>query len=65
MKALTAYQEGYKAFREGLLGNPYSPNTSRHRDWEFGFNKAYFNNLEWVKKKEAERGSSKKAAHSN
>jgi hypothetical protein len=42
------FNEGIKAFKEGRLGNPYRENTKDYRDWEFGFNKAYFSNLERV-----------------
>ena len=41
-----AFYEGYKAFKTGNLGNPYSPDTKAHRDFEFGFNQAYFANKE-------------------
>jgi|TARA_R110002012_G_scaffold287532_2_gene479930 hypothetical protein len=55
------YDEGMKAFKTGRLGNPYSKNTKQNRDWEMGFNKAYFYNLEKVKLNEqkfkARRGS--------
>lgn len=62
MKKLTPYQEGFKAFKEGNLGNPYNENTSRNRDWELGFNKAYFSNLDYQKKREQGRRSPKKKA---
>jgi hypothetical protein len=42
------FNEGIKAFKEGRLGNPYRENTKEYRDWEFGFNKAYFSNLERI-----------------
>ena len=42
------FNEGIKAFKEGRLGNPYRENTKDYRDWEFGFNKAYFANLERI-----------------
>lgn len=50
---MRAFNEGYKAFKKGQLGNPHKPNTQEHRDWEFGFNKAYFQNLERVKERES------------
>jgi hypothetical protein len=40
------FNEGYRAFMEGNLANPYKENTKENRDWEYGFNKAYFTNLE-------------------
>jgi hypothetical protein len=54
------YDEGYRAFRKGQLSNPYNKDTSRYRDWEFGFNKAYFDNLERVKEREARDGKTQK-----
>lgn len=56
---MTPFDEGFKAFRSGQLGNPYHKNTVRNRDWELGFNKAYFINLERVK--ERELGKTQKA----
>lgn len=47
------FDEGVRAFQRGNLVNPYNPDTSRYRDWEFGFNTAYFSNLKAVKEKEA------------
>lgn len=41
-----AFYEGYKAFKTGNLGNPYNPDTKAHRDFEYGFNQAYFANKE-------------------
>jgi len=51
------FDEGYRAFKRGNVVNPYHKNTVRNRDWEFGFNKAYFDNL-----KELEIGQTEKAA---
>jgi len=45
---MNAFQKGMDAFKKGRLGNPYRPNTKDNRDWEFGFNRAYFANLEKV-----------------
>tara|TARA_R100001460_G_scaffold44205_12_gene80897 strand:+ start:2963 stop:3175 length:213 start_codon:yes stop_codon:yes gene_type:complete len=57
------YDAGMKAFKTGKLGNPYAMNTKQNRDWELGFNKAYFFNLEKVKLHEQKfklrRGSQK------
>jgi len=46
-------EEGRKAFKQGNLSNPYNDNSSKAKSWDFGFNRAYFENLEKVKKKEA------------
>lgn len=45
-------REGMKSFWEGSLDNPYPVNSKKHKDWEFGFNKAYFINLRKVKERE-------------
>ena len=34
--------KGYKAFWRGNLINPYNIGTYRNKEWERGFNKAYF-----------------------
>jgi hypothetical protein len=43
---MKAFNEGYKAFKEGNLDNPYKENTKESREWEYGFTKAYHQNLE-------------------
>lgn len=48
------FEEGWQAFKRGNLGNPYPVDTQSHRDWEFGFNKAYFKNLEVINAKAKE-----------
>lgn len=54
---MTVFEQGYKDFAKGQITNPYNPGTPKYRDWEFGFNKSYFRNLEWVRENEARRGS--------
>ena len=46
------YNHGMSSFRKGQLVNPYPKDTVKHREWERGFNTAYFENLEKVKEKE-------------
>lgn len=46
-------------FRKGNLENPFNEGTQRNKDWQFGFNKAYFANLEKVKSYEARRRGQK------
>ena len=46
------FQKGADCFNKGRLGNPYPPTTTDHRDWEYGFNRAYFINLKKVKEHE-------------
>ena len=52
------YEQGKVAFITGNLGNPYKKDTKNNREWEMGFNKAYFLNLEWVKKYEQKNNKS-------
>lgn len=40
--------EGRKAFATGKIENPYNPGTTNYRDWQFGFDRAYFENLERI-----------------
>jgi hypothetical protein len=40
------FHRGLKDFGLGNISNPYPKNTQDNRDWEFGFNKSYFTNLE-------------------
>ena len=49
--------KGYKAFWKGNLTNPYNMNTYRNKEWERGFNKAYFEQLKKVHKHEHRKGS--------
>ncbi len=49
------FHKGIEAFKRGKIGNPYNPNTTDHRDWEHGFNRAYFSNLKKVKEDEHKR----------
>ena len=52
VKKVKPFVQGFKGFWEGNLSNPYLVNTKDHRDWEAGFNKAYFKNLDNIAKKE-------------
>lgn len=54
------FDEGVRAFKKGNLVNPYNKDTSRYRDWEFGFNQAYFDNLKKVQEREAKNGKTQK-----
>ncbi len=51
------HEKGYKDFRQGRVVNPFPDDTMQYRDWEFGFNKAYFKNKEQVLDKESRRRS--------
>lgn len=52
------FKKGIKSFNSGELGNPYPVNTEDHREFELGFNKAYFARLE--RQKDYERKINKK-----
>lgn len=44
------YQQGYYAFSRGWLGNQYSPETTAGKEWQRGFDAAYFHNLDRIKR---------------
>ena len=52
-------EQGKVAFITGNLGNPYEKNTKNNREWEMGFNRAYFFNLERVKENERKNNMSR------
>jgi hypothetical protein len=56
------YARGIQDFKSGNISNPYNEGTYRSKDWELGFNRAYFENLEKVKRNERKykKGSKKK-----
>jgi len=43
------HEKGYKDFRHGRVVNPFSMDTMQYREWERGFNKAYYEQLKRVK----------------
>jgi hypothetical protein len=55
------YQMGYSSFKNGsnLLASPFDKDTMQHREWERGFNKAYFDQLKRVKEYERTTGRSR------
>lgn len=58
---MSAFKEGLRAFRrpKKIKGyfmvpeNPYEEGSNKSKEWELGFNKAYFQNLEKVKQHES------------
>ena len=51
------YQMGYSVFKNGSsLTSPLDKDTMQHREWERGFNKAYFEQLKRVKEHERTTG---------
>jgi hypothetical protein len=43
------FNQGKYAFTKGWLGNPNNPDTAQGKEWQRGFNTAYFDNLEKFK----------------
>ena len=39
------WMKGYDAFAYGKIRNPYGSDTMLYREWERGFNTAYYDNL--------------------
>lgn len=50
---------GYSSFKKGEHTNPYPTNTMQYREWNRGYNRAYYDNLDWVRKYES-RGRGRK-----
>lgn len=48
-----AFNEGYYAFSRGWIVSKYNPNTLKGKEWQRGFDRAYFDNL---KKASVSRG---------
>jgi hypothetical protein len=42
------FDKGKYAFKKGWLGNPYDSSTIQGKEWQRGFNAAYFENLKGV-----------------
>ena len=42
---LPEYYQGWRSYVVGNLNNPHRPNTLKARNWEHGWNRAYFDNL--------------------
>ena len=47
------YRKGMDDFHKGRLSNPFHKDTMQYREWNRGFNKAYFDRLRKVKKYES------------
>lgn len=52
---MNVVDKGYKSFWKGHIVNPYNVGTYRNKEWERGFNKAYFEQLRRIKKYESKR----------
>ena len=53
------FEKGVYAFKRGITKSPYHFNTMQYREWQSGFNFAYFTNLKKVKYYEARRRGKK------
>ena len=61
-----AFEKGFTVFRRGIMDrkarhknlvpNPFKSKTSSYREWERGFNAAYFEQLERVRSNERQVG---------
>jgi len=51
------FEFGKKSFYKGNVNSPFNSNTHKDREWNRGFNRAYFDNLEKVKTNEYRRRS--------
>jgi len=49
-------EKGYKDFRQGRVVNPFPSDTMQYREWERGFNKAYFDQVKRVRDHEQATG---------
>jgi len=49
-------ERGYKDFRQGRISNPFPSDTMQYREWERGFNKAYFDQLRRIRDHEQVTG---------
>lgn len=50
MSQTNAYALGYRAFSNGIIVNPFTLDTHFYREWDRGFNAAYFENLSKTQK---------------
>lgn len=53
------YDQGYSAFKRGKIINPFHKDTMQCREWERGFNRAYFEQLKRVLKYEQTKAGSR------
>lgn len=43
------FERGKRAFWKGDISNPYPDDSIEHREWQYGFDRQYFQNLERIK----------------
>lgn len=51
---MKAFEQGQKDFWLGQTENPFNTHTTKWKEWERGFNKSYFENLERKQNEETE-----------
>ena len=52
------FEKGYKDFKHGRITNPFPEDTMLYREWQRGFDSAYQDQLDRVKKHEQTRTGS-------
>lgn len=60
------FRKGAEDFQKGRLNSPFHQDTMQYREWNRGFNKAYFDRLKRVQKYELKarsRSMAEKKAH--
>ena len=49
------FDQGYYAFSRGWLSNQYDPDSNAGKEWQRGFDRAYFDNLNKINGNKAVR----------
>ena len=50
------FQWGYTAFKKGYITTNIDPKTMQYREWQRGWDTAYFDNLKGLNRNELARG---------
>jgi len=50
------FEWGYEAFNKGFIGTNIDQRTMQYREWQRGWDTAYFDNLKGLNKNELARG---------
>ena len=54
---MNTFEQGRTAFYKWRITSPYNRDTYNDKEWQRGFNRGYFDNLERVKANEHRKGS--------
>lgn len=46
---MVQFKEGYYAFTRGWLKNAYNDESNKGKEWQRGFDRAYFDNLKRIR----------------